>query len=192
MTNRAPIIVVSGLPRSGTSMAMQMLHAGGMAVMTDALRSADEDNPRGYLEFERVKQLKSDKLWLDDAAGKAVKIIHLLLMELPSDRDYRVIFMRRNLQEVVQSQAVMLERSGRKGAGIAPERLIAVFQAQLKAIESWLAQRPNFQVLWLDYGAFIADPAAQAKAINIFLNASLDESAMVRAVDPGLHRNKVS
>lgn len=190
MTTRAPIVIVSGLPRSGTSMAMQMLHAGGMSVMTDAIRTADADNPHGYLEFERVKQLKTDKSWLDDAAGKAVKIIHLLLMELPTDREYRVIFMRRNLSEVVRSQAVMLERSGRKGAAIPQERMIALFEGQLKAIESWLASRPNFQVLQLDHASFITNATQQAKSINAFLGGTLDESAMVKAVDPSLHRNK--
>jgi len=190
MTARAPIVIVSGLPRSGTSMAMQMLHAGGMSVMTDAIRTADADNPHGYLEFERVKQLKTDKSWLDDAAGKAVKIIHLLLMELPTDREYRIVFLRRNLSEVVRSQAVMLERSGRKGAAIPPERLIALFEGQLKSIELWLAACPNFQVLQLDHADFIANPAQQAKSINAFLGGTLDESAMVKAVDPSLHRNK--
>ncbi|MFM9144976.1 MAG: sulfotransferase family protein, partial [Phycisphaerales bacterium] len=100
-----PVFVVSGLPRSGTSLAMQMLHAGGIPAVTDGLRTQDDDNPRGYFEFERVKQLRTDKAWLDDAAGKAVKVIHLLLMELPDDRPYRVVFMQRDLREVVKSQS---------------------------------------------------------------------------------------
>ena len=172
-------------------MAMQMLHAGGMPVMTDAIRTADADNPHGYLEFERVKQLKTDKSWLNDAAGKAVKIIHLLLMELPSDHEYRVIFLRRNLNEVVQSQAVMLQRSGRKGAAMPPERLIALFEGQLKAIDAWLAARANFKVLQLDHADFIANAAQQAMSMNAFLGGTLNESAMVKAVDPSLYRNKL-
>lgn len=171
-------------------MAMQMLHAGGVATMTDAVRGADEDNPRGYFEFERVKQLKSDNNWLDDAEGKVVKIIHLLLMELPTDRPYRVIFMRRDLHEVIRSQAAMLERSGRRGAALAPERLIAVFEGQLRAVAAWLAARPNFEVLFLDHARFISEPAAQAHAINLFLGGTLNEAAMTNAVDPTLHRNK--
>ena len=172
-------------------MAMQMLCAGGIAAMSDAIRTPDEDNPRGYFEFERVKQLKSDTAWLDEAHGKVVKIIHLLLMELPTDREYRVIFMRRNLHEVIRSQAVMLERSGRRGAALAPDRLIAIFEAQLKSVDSWLAERPNFKVLSLEHAQFIANPAGQAHAINAFLGGQLDESAMTTAVDPALHRNRV-
>ena len=141
MADRAPIVVVSGLPRSGTSLAMQMLHAGGLECVTDGLRTSDTDNPRGYFEFERVKALKQDKGWLDDAAGKAVKIIHLLLTELPDDRPYRVVFMRRDLREVVKSQSTMLARSGRAGGGLPPERLMAVYQQQLKAVEQWLDRK---------------------------------------------------
>ncbi len=191
MPDRKPIVVVSGLPRSGTSMVMQMLHAGGIEVMTDAVRTADADNPHGYLEFERVKQLKSDKSWLDDAAGKAVKVIHLLLMELPTDREYKVIFVRRELQEVVKSQSVMLERMGRKGAAIAPELLMATFERQLKSVDAWLAERPNFEVLRLDHRLFITDAASQARAIGEFLGGGIDQASMVRAVDPSLHRNRV-
>ncbi len=171
-------------------MAMQMLSAGGVEILTDSIRTADADNPHGYLEFEKVKQLKSDHAWLDQASGKAVKIIHLLLMELPTDRDYRVIFMRRDLREVVKSQAMMLERAGRKGAGIAPDLLMATFERQLKVVDAWLAERKNFQVLRLDHRRFIDDARAQAQAINVFLGGGLDEDAMVRAVDPALHRNK--
>ncbi len=169
---------------------MQMLRAGGVAAMTDEIRTPDADNPRGYFEFERVKQLKSDTSWLDEAHGKVVKIIHLLLMELPADREYRVIFMRRDLHEVVQSQATMLQRSGRRGAALTPERLIALFLGQLKSVEVWLAARPNFKVLYLDHAQFITNSAAQAHAINMFLGGTLDEAAMAKAVDPSLHRNR--
>ena len=107
------ITVVSGLPRSGTSMMMQMLAAGGISPMTDEVRAADSDNPRGYYELEKVKHLRQDHTWLKDAVGKAVKIVHLLLMELPADRDYRVILMQRDLEEVLRSQA-------RAEAGVLP------------------------------------------------------------------------
>jgi hypothetical protein len=188
----APVIVVSGLPRSGTSVAMQMLHAGGVEPVTDSLRAADEDNPRGYYEFERVKQLRTDKAWLDDAAGKAVKVIHLLLTELPDDRPYRVVFMRRDLGEVVRSQARMLERHARTGAALPPERLMAVYRQQLAAVEAWLAARPNFRVLRVEHRALIADPPAEAARIAAFLERPLDVDAMARAVDPALHRNRAT
>ena len=97
------ITIVSGLPRSGTSLMMQMLEAGGMPVLTDGIRDADEDNPRGYYELEAVKRTKDDPAWLHGAPGKVVKMIYLLLYDLPTTYNYRIIFMRRPLSEVVAS-----------------------------------------------------------------------------------------
>jgi hypothetical protein len=190
MPSHLPVTVVSGLPRSGTSLAMQMIHAGGIPALTDGQRTSDDSNPRGYFELERVKQLKQDKSWLDEAAGKVVKVIHLLLAELPDDRPYRVVFMQRDLREVVQSQATMLARSGRTGGQLAPERLIAVYEQQLKTVEQWLAARPNFSVLRVQYAQLVSDPAGVVPTVNTFLGGSLDEARMRAAVDPGLHRNR--
>ena len=187
---RPPVTVVSGLPRSGTSLAMQMINAGGIPAVTDGQRASDDDNPRGYFEFERVKQLRTDKAWLDDAAGKAVKVIHLLLTELPDDRPYRVVFMRRDLREVVRSQSTMLARSGRAGGGLAPERLMAVYGQQLAAVAAWLAERPNFAVLDVPYAELVAAPAGWVPRIDAFLGGGLDQAAMAAAVDPALHRNR--
>lgn len=183
------VTVVSGLPRSGTSLAMQMLAAGGIPPMTDHERAADHDNPRGYFEFERVKQLRTDKAWLDEAAGRAVKVIHLLLTELPDDRDYRVVFMRRDVAEVVRSQRVMLERAGRAGGALTPERLGAVYEQQLGATARWLAERRRFRVLGVPYAGVIADPNAWTGPLNEFLGGDLDTAAMAEAVDPKLYRN---
>lgn len=169
---------------------MQMLQAGGVAALTDSLRTPDADNPRGYLEFERVKKIKSDKAWLDDAAGKAVKIIHLLLMDLPDDREYQVLFLRRDLAEVVRSQAKMLERSGRPGAAMSADKLIEVFRSQVRTVLAWLAARPNFRVLEIDYAQIVANPIEQARSINAFLGGKLDERAMAAEVDPSLYRNR--
>lgn len=190
MPSPLPVTVVSGLPRSGTSLAMQMIHAGGIPALTDGQRTSDDSNPRGYFELERVKQLKQDKSWLDEAAGKVVKVIHLLLAELPDDRPYRVVFMQRDLREVVQSQATMLARSGRAGGQLAPERLIAVYEQQLKTVEQWLAARPNFSVLRVPYAQLVSDPSGVVPTVNAFLGGTLDEARMRAAVDPGLHRNK--
>ena len=190
MPSPLPVTVVSGLPRSGTSLAMQMIHAGGIPALTDGQRTSDDSNPRGYFELERVKQLKQDKSWLDEAAGKVVKVIHLLLAELPDDRPYRVVFMQRDLREVVQSQATMLARSGRPGGQLAPERLIAVYEQQLKTVEQWLAARPNFSVLRVPYAQLVSDPAGVVPTVNAFLGGTLDEARMRAAVDPRLHRNK--
>jgi len=190
MPSQEPIIVVSGLPRSGTSLAMQMIHAGGVSAVTDGQRVNDDDNPRGYFEFERVKQLKTDKGWIDEAGGKVVKVIHMLLAELPDDRPYRVIFMERDVREVVKSQSTMLTRSGRTGAQLSPERLMAIYEQQLKVLEQWLASHPNFQVLRIPYAALVANPAAFVPQINAFLGGRLNEQLMCAAVDPSLHRNK--
>ncbi len=171
-------------------MAMQMLVAGGLQPLTDFLRAADEDNPRGYLEFERVKALRDDKAWVSDAVGRCVKVIHLLLPELPSNFSYRVIFMRRGLDEVVRSQAKMLERSGRVGGGLPLDRLKAVYEAQLKSVDAWLAAQPNFSILRVDYADFIRSPHESASAVDAFLGSGLDVLAMSASVDPSLHRNR--
>ena len=110
------IIVVSGLPRSGTSLMMQMLAAGGVEVVTDHVRTADTDNPRGYYEFELVKKIKQDASWLPEARGKAVKMVSQLLYDLPAGEKYRIIFLERDLDEVLVSQEKMLERLGRTAA----------------------------------------------------------------------------
>ena len=187
-----PIVVVSGLPRSGTSLMMQMLAAGGVPVLTDGERTPDPDNPRGYLELERVKQLKSDTSWLGSAAGHAVKIIHLLLQDLPTTHQYDVLFMERDISEVLRSQAAMLARSGRAGAPLPPERLAAVYQAQLAGVRKWLAERPNFRVQPVRYADLVAHPVASVDAVRNFLRGgqSLNAAAMVAAVDPSLYRNR--
>lgn len=186
--------VVSGLPRSGTSMAMQMIVAGGIPPVTDDLRAPDADNPRGYFEFERVKSLRTDKAWLDEARGKVVKVIHLLVTELPDDRPYRVVFLDRDLREVVKSQATMLARGGKAGGGLPPDRLMAVYEQQLKQVHAWLAARPNFRVHAVRHADLIAKPAVEAARMAEFLRdggaPALDVAAMTAAVDPSLHRNR--
>ncbi len=183
--------IVSGLPRSGTSMVMQMIVAGGIAPLTDATRIADDDNPRGYYELERVKQLASDKSWLDDARGKVVKVIHMLVAELPDDRAYRVVFLDRDLREVVQSQSTMLARNAKTGATISADRLMSIYDAQLKQVHTWLKARSNFSVLVVKHADLMQDGTTQAQRMKAFLGGDLDEVAMASAIDPSLHRNKV-
>ena len=184
------VTIVSGLPRSGTSLMMQMLSAGGIPPLTDEIRAADEDNPRGYLEFERVKQIKQDKSWLDEAAGKAVKMVHLLLYDLPQGRPYRVVFMRRNLDEVLASQRKMLTRQGKAGAQLPEEQLRKVFKDQVRKVTSWLTTQPNVKSIEVTYHELIADPRGHAARLNEFLGGGLDVDAMVGAVDPNLYRNR--
>ena len=193
------ITVVSGLPRSGTSLMMQMLAAGGIPPLTDANRAADESNPRGYLELEAVKRLKMDRSWLPQARGKAVKIIHLLLPELaaapgaPTGADaltYRVVMMRRPVAEVVASQRVMLARQGKASAAVPDAQLEKLFADQLARVERWLEGRPEFTVCAVDYPTLVSAPAETAARLNPFLGGGLDEAAMIRAVDPALYREK--
>ena len=190
------ITVVSGLPRSGTSLMMQALAAGGVPPLTDAQRAADPSNPRGYLELEAVKRLKADRSWLPQARGKAVKIIHLLLPELVAAADagmreeYRVVMMRRPVEEIVASQRAMLTRQGKTAATVPDAQLGQLFLGQLERVERLLADRPGFQVLTVHYPGLVADPAAEAARLNHFLGGGLDESAMAAAVDPALYRER--
>lgn len=187
--------MVSGLPRSGTSLMMQMLAAGGIPPVTDAQRAADPSNPRGYLELEAVKRLKADRSWLPQARGRAVKIIHLLLPELAApgseELPFRVVMMRRPVEEVVASQRTMLARQGKTGAALPDTQLGRLFVDQLERAERLLAGRPNFQILPVQYRELIAEPSAEAARINAFLGGGLDEAAMVQAVDPTLYRERL-
>lgn len=184
------ITIVSGLPRSGTSLLMQMVQAGGIPALTDAQRAADEDNPRGYLELEAVKRTKHDPSWLSAAEGRVVKMVHLLLYDLPADRAYRVLFTRRNLREVIASQRKMLERHGKSGASMSDDQLIEVFDAQLQKLAAWLAGQRHIAVLEVAYNELLSDAAPVVHRINEFLGGNLDESKMLGAIDPALYRNR--
>jgi hypothetical protein len=189
--NNEVITIVTGLPRSGTSMMMKMLEAGGMQVLTDNVRAADADNPQGYYEFEAVKQIEHDKSWLPDARGKAVKMISELLRHLPPDYQYKVIFMRRKIEETLASQRQMLIRRRKPVDEISDEIMAGLFRRHLVRLEAWLKEQPKFEVMYVDYGEIIAKPARQAEKINQFLDARLDEEAMASVVDPSLYRQKL-
>lgn len=192
-STQAPwIAVVSGLPRSGTSMMMRMLAAGGMPLLVDGERAADEDNPHGYFEFEQVKQLKHDTSWVAQAYGKAVKAVYVHLYDLPEDHRYKVVFMRRPLDEVVASQSVMLRRNGQSGGALGEDRIADIFRRQLGQLEQWLNTQRNFEVLNVPYREVLRDPAHWAEEIDQFLGGGLDTDAMARAVDPSLHRNRTA
>lgn len=190
MLESKQITIVSGLPRSGTSLMMQMLHAGGMEAVTDGQRTADTDNPRGYFEFERAKKIKTDRAWLDDAQGRCVKMVHLLLLDLPMDRPYAVVFMRRDLNEVVKSQAVMLQRSGKTGAALPAEKLMAMYKDQIDKVLAFAKGKPNVRVLEVNYNTLVKEPARVAAEVGSFVGGGLNEHAMAAAVDPTLYRNR--
>lgn len=186
-----PIVVVSGLPRSGTSMAMRMLEAADLSIVADGLREADEDNPKGYFELERVKDLaqEADWSWMHEARGKAIKVISYLLKELPEDHNYRVVFMRRDLREVLASQAKMLDRRGETNE-TDDERMIELYENDLWKAEYLLKNNPRFQFLMIDYREVLDSPAEQAGRISNFLGGGHDVEKMAAAVDPKLYRNR--
>lgn len=183
------VLIVSGLPRSGTSMMMQMLGAGGIPAFTDEVRQPDDSNPRGYFEHEKVKRLREEQSWLPEAKGRVVKIVAQLLPFLPRARgfSYRVVFMDRDLDEVVASQKAMLDRRDEKGADLQPERLKKVFQLQLRQVKTFLSMR-KIPALFVNYGEATAASKSTVARVNAFLGGNLDEEAMVSAVDRSLHR----
>jgi hypothetical protein len=188
----APIYIVSGLPRSGTSLMMQMLAAGGISPLTDHQRTADTDNPYGYLEFERVKKMpEGDTAWLAEAPGRAVKVISALLPHLPATYDYRVFFMQRDLDEVLASQRAMLARRGEPLPPASEEaELRMIFSAHLQQIEKWLKGQMNVRFLQIPYRDLVQHPAGLINQIAGFTEATLDKAAMIEAVDSDLYRNK--
>jgi hypothetical protein len=185
------ITIVSGLPRSGTSLMMQMLDAGGLPVLSDGERKADTDNPKGYLEWERIKQLPKDPSLIAEAEGKAVKVITQLIVSLPSGHEYRVIFMQRPLPEVLKSQDEMLRRRGNADSAAVNSAIEEAFQRHLVEVNKWLAGQRNLQVLRTHYHRVLREPKAVAEEIAAFLQVPLDIEAMVRQVDGTLYRNRM-
>lgn len=185
-----PVTVVSGLPRSGTSMMMQILEAGGIPPLTDNLRAPDEDNPRGYYEFEAVKQVAEDASWVAHAGGKVVKLVYKLLYDLPGGYRYQVVFMRRALPEVIASQEEMLRRKALPAGEVDPAVLEALYCRQLDDVEGWLAQQENFRVLYVDYRDVLHSVDRVVDELNGFLGGWLDTAAMRQVPDRALYRQR--
>lgn len=186
------VSVVSGLPRSGTSMMMSMLEAGGIAPISDGIRTADDDNPKGYYEFERVKKIKEDAGWIPEAKGKAVKMISKLVVELPEGHQYRVIFMRRKMDEILASQKRMMERRGTiRDDGPSDEVMAQFFEKHVKDTLDRLRNGPQFEYIEVDYNAILTGGADEAIArIDTFLGGNLDRAAMRKVVDDNLYRQR--
>ena len=186
-----PLIVVSGLPRSGTSMTMQMLEAGGLGVATDGIRKPGEDNPKGYYEYERVKELDKglDQSWLREFRGKAIKIISFLLKDLPDTNNYKVVFMRRNIHEVLASQAKMLDNRGEANE-TSDEKMLEMYKDHLWKVDYMMKHRPRFQLLNVDYKDVVENPHQQTQRIGAFLGDYVDIEKMATAVDEKLYRNR--
>lgn len=184
------VVVVSGLPRSGTSMMMNMLQASGLPLITDGIRSADEDNPKGYFELERVKKLKEEHAWLADAGGHVVKVISDLLRDLPANYSYRVIFMRRKIDEILASQEQMLIRRGEAGGDVDVAEMKKIFLRDLDDTMDWLRGSAHLQVLFVSYNRLLEEPEAQIERIHGFLGGEIDASAMHQVIDKALYRNR--
>jgi tetratricopeptide (TPR) repeat protein len=182
------VTVVAGLPRSGTSMMMQLLAAGGIAPYTDGQRTPDSDNPRGYLEHAQATQLQKDASWIPQARGKAVKVVATLVRHLPPGEDYRIVFMMRNLDEVTASQRAMLDRLGRKGARLSDRALHRTYAGHLVQVQQWLRAHPTIAVLPVDYAEAVRNPRATAEAVAQFVGEPFDTAAAAAAVDATLKR----
>ena len=184
------IVIVSGLPRSGTSMMMKMLTEGGLSAVVDSLRQADEDNPNGYFEIEASKALKDgDKKWLYDAQGKVVKVISYLLEFLPDDLSYDIIFMEREIGEILASQQKMLQRRNEKSTHSDAE-MEAQFREHLRAVKYWAARKTNMRILFVKYSEMVKDPESLCKSIADFLEIPLDLQAMQSVPSQSLYRNR--
>jgi hypothetical protein len=188
-----PVYIVSGIPRSGTSLMMNMLGEAGLPLLTDEARPADASNPRGYFELEAVRRMRDDLGWLDEAPGHGVKVIHRLLAALPLDRTYRVILMGRPLEEVVASQTRMLEAMGGRPPDPMPEsRLEEIFAEQLDETRALLDREPAFEWIEVEYHDLLADPVGCATRVAEFLGLTVDAENMARPVDPALYRTRLS
>ena len=190
--SRPPVIVVSGLPRSGTSMMMNMLQAAGLELVTDQLRTADQDNPKGYFEDERVKSLDKlkDKSWLGQCGGKVIKVISYLLKDLPAKYHYKIIFMHRDLIEVIASQNKMLKHRGAEADQTEDQKMIQQFQLHLRKVAVILQETANFDYIDVQYREILEDPRGQAHRVAQFLGMPLEVDRMVQPVDESLYRNR--
>ena len=187
------IPIVSGLPRSGTSLMMSMLAAGGLEVLTDQLRTPDDDNPVGYFELEDVKKLiKGEHSWLASSNGKAIKVISTLLPYLPDGYNYRIIFMRRTMAEVLASQRKMLINRGENPHKISDDQMAEIFEKNLQQTERWINSQAHTTRMDINYKQLIANPRPLVAEINIFLGGDLDEDKMLGVIDPTLYRQRSS
>ena len=185
------IYVVSGLPRSGTSMMMKMLEAGGLSALTDNIRTADDDNLQGYYEFERVKAMKDgDTGWVGEAQGKVIKVISALLESLPAGYHYKVIFMEREMMEILASQRKMLERRGKPGNPAEDGKFAELYGKHLEKIKAWLARQENMEVLYVRYNEMLKAPAALAGGVAEFLGIPVDVRAMSEVPQEQYYRQR--
>jgi len=184
------VVIVSGLPRAGTSLVMSLLQEGGIPLLCDGHRPPDEDNPRGYFEYSAAKRTKADSSWVAEAEGRAVKVIPQLLDALPLQRSYRVVFVHRDIREVVASQERMLRRHGAADTALPFDRLVEIFAAQEASARSWVCRQPNFSVLDVDYNRLLNDPEPILEAIVCFASLRASVATLAKRIEPSLYRNR--
>jgi Sulfotransferase domain len=190
-SKKQPIVIVSGLPRSGTSMMMRILAEGGLPVITDELRRPDVDNPNGYFEFETVRQMSEGNVdWLANANGKAVKVISALLEYLPSNYSYKIIFLERDIREILESQRKMLAHRNEKATGAEAEIELQI-QNHLSVMKPWLVRQPNIEVLFVNYNTLMTKPEPLCEQITEFLELPLNQTRMLAVPDKQLYRNRI-
>ncbi|MDZ7833036.1 MAG: sulfotransferase domain-containing protein [Desulfobacterales bacterium] len=186
------IYIVSGLPRSGTSMLMKMLEAGGIEILTDYRRTADVDNPKGYFEYEAIKKLAEDAEWINHIEAKGIKVISHLLPYLPRTQSYKVLFVLRPIEEVMLSQARMLERTGDTAGLEDQDKLARKFKDHLYTIRLWIAKQAHMECLFIKYRDIINAPQEYAEKISAFIQVPCNIQAMADVVDSRLYRNKIT
>ena len=184
------IVVVTGLPRSGTSMMMKMLAAGGIPILTDGIRAADADNQAGYFELEVVKRIESDAGWLMEARGKAIKVVSPLLERMPRCFRYSAVVMHRDITEILASQRKMMSQQGHAPDDVPPEKMAAVFVDHLRAIERWLARQPHFTAISMNYNRLLVSPGPELARLNHYLGGGLKIEAMRDVIDPDLYHQR--
>ena len=192
-TEHEVITIVSGLPRSGTSLMMSMLEAGGMMILTDNKRTADIDNPEGYHEYEQVKDLaKGNYSWLSKARGKGVKVISTLLPYLPMQHRYRIILMRRNMAEILASQKKMIINRGEDPDKIPDTQMTQIFEKNLRQVDEWINSHPNITKLEISYNQLLDDPEPLVHQVNQFVGGNLDMNKMLDVINPNLYRQRLA
>jgi predicted AlkP superfamily phosphohydrolase/phosphomutase/tetratricopeptide (TPR) repeat protein len=189
--NNESIIIVSGLPRSGTSLMMQILDKAGMTLFTDNSRIPDDNNPKGFFEHEAVKRLARDNTWLKETKGKVVKIIAPLLFALPEKFIYKIIFMNRNIHEVILSQQKMLTSEGRAKEGTFSISLNNSFSNILKKVENWRERSHHVEILYIEHKELIKNPVIEINKVKQFLDFEVSAQELSKIIDRNLYRSKV-
>lgn len=191
LQNDTRITIVSGLPRSGTSMMMRMLEVGGIPIYTDSIRQADRDNPKGYYELEAVKTLaRGESEFLGEARSKAIKVVSPLLRYLPRGERYRIILMQRKMEEILKSQRKMLSNRSEPTRNMDDAKLAQIYERDLRHVKQWMSTQAGIEAIFINYNGLLSKPMAELSRLDAFLDETLDLEAMAAVIEPTLYRNR--